>query len=130
MMLLTQSEVGVGREGRVRGFAGQQAKQGSNSLADAPNIITMDDGKISASLGPADCATNGTKPIAVTFWMPDGSCDEGKTRHVGGEVMFIESKRMVPVGAAVTVRLAQPNDVSADWGGGRRRDCRLDLPFG
>jgi hypothetical protein len=115
-MMLTQSEVGSGRQARGRRLAGEKAKQGSDFLAHTAHVTTMNDVKVGASVDPADCAARGTKPMAVTFWMPDGTCDEGKTRHIGSEVMFIESKRMVPVGTEVTVRLTQPNEAAADWG--------------
>ena len=42
----------------------------------------------------------------VTFWMPDGSCHAGMTPRVNGEMIFIESERMVPVDTDITVSLA------------------------
>jgi hypothetical protein len=50
--------------------------------------------------------------IAVTFWIPDGSCHEGVVLHRGDGMVFVESKRMVPVGTEVTIRLRSPDD---DW---------------
>lgn len=42
----------------------------------------------------------------VTFWTPDGSRHAGMTPRVSGEMIFIESERMVPVGTDITVSLA------------------------
>lgn len=42
----------------------------------------------------------------VTFWTLDGSRHAGMTPCVRGEMIFIESERMVPVGTDITVSLA------------------------
>ena len=42
----------------------------------------------------------------VTFWTPDGSRHAGMAPRVNGEMIFIESKRMVPVDTDITVSLA------------------------
>jgi len=76
----------------------------------------MDNGQRSASQGRFDRTVNGATRVPVTFWMPDGSCDEGMTRHVGGEVMFIESKRIVPIGTEVTISLTTQNDAAIGEG--------------
>ena len=49
----------------------------------------------------------------VTFWTLDGSCHAGMTPCVRGEMIFIESDRMVPVGTDIIVSLA-PVDKQAD----------------
>jgi len=41
----------------------------------------------------------------VTFWMPDGSRHAGMTPRVNGEMIFIESERMVPLDTDITVSL-------------------------
>lgn len=49
----------------------------------------------------------------VTFWTLDGSCHAGTTPHMGGGVIFVESRLMVPVGTEITVSLApvgKPSD--------------------
>jgi hypothetical protein len=48
--------------------------------------------------------SGGHKP--VTFWTLDGSCHAGTTPHIGGVVIFVESRIAVPVGTEVTVSLA------------------------
>lgn len=42
----------------------------------------------------------------VTFWTLDGNCHAGATPRMGGAVIFVESRLMVPVGSEVTVSLA------------------------
>jgi len=113
---MMQADVELSRGRRGKKLAGQTTKQGSGSQATGSKVIVMDDGKASASHSQMDRAAIGTKHVPVTFWVSDGSCAEGKTHHVGGEFIFIESKRVVPVGTGVTIRLTPPNDASADWG--------------
>jgi Tfp pilus assembly protein PilZ len=113
IVMLAQAEVGRTRRGRK--LARQITKQDGGYRGAASKVIVMDNGRTSALHGQVDRAANGTNPVSVTFWMPDGSCYEGMTRYVGGKVMFIESKRVVPVGTEVTIRLTAPNDVSAEW---------------
>ena len=110
--MLAQAEVGRTRRGRK--LPGQTTKQGGGYHGAASKVI--DNGRTGTSHGQLDRAANGTNPVLLTYWLADGSCHEGKTRHVVGEVMFIESKRVVPVGTEVTIRLTPANDASADWG--------------
>lgn len=49
----------------------------------------------------------------VTFWTPDGSRHEGTSPRVNGEMLFVESKRMVPVGGHLTISLAPREGQSA-----------------
>jgi hypothetical protein len=111
--MLAQTEVVRSRRGRKG--PGQTTKQGSGYRGAASKVIVMDSEGTCASHGQLECAANGTNPVLVTFWRPDGSCDEGRTRHVGGKFIFIESKLALPVGTEVTIRLTAPNDVSGDW---------------
>ncbi|MBK5282046.1 MAG: hypothetical protein JJE16_08170 [Nitrospiraceae bacterium] len=113
---MVQADVELSRGRRGRKLAGQTTKQGRGSRATASKVSVMDDGKAGASHGQGDHAVNGTNHVPVTFWVPDGSCAEGKTHHVGGEVIFIESKRVVPVGTEVTIRLISSNDALVNWG--------------
>lgn len=53
--------------------------------------------------------TRGGEHGPVTFWTTDGSCHEGMTMRMNGEMLFIESERMFPVGSELTVSLA-PNE--------------------
>lgn len=48
----------------------------------------------------------------MTFWTPDGSRHMGMTPRVSGEMLFIESKQMVPVGTDITVSLASAEEQS------------------
>jgi hypothetical protein len=55
--------------------------------------------------GPA----SGLSSIPVSFWQRDGGCHEGTVPALtAGKVLFIESKRCVPVGTDVTLRLMLP----------------------
>ena len=112
--MLAQAE--VGRTRRRRKPAVQTTNHDGGSGGAASKVVVMDNGRTSASHSRVDCTVNGTNPVGVKYWVPDGSCYEGKTRHVGGQVVFIESKRVVPVGTEVTIRLTLPDDISADWG--------------
>jgi hypothetical protein len=59
--------------------------------------------------------TAGRSPMAVTFWQQDGCCYEGITPNgAARKVLFIESKREVPIGAEVALRLAAPQTSSAE----------------
>lgn len=51
-------------------------------------------------------APGGESHEPVTFWTADGTRHEGMTPCVKGEMLFVESKRMVPVGGKLTVSLA------------------------
>jgi len=113
---MIQADVEMSRGRRGRKLTGQTTKQRSGSHATAPEVSVMDDGKAGASHGQGDRDVNGTNHVLVTFWVQDGSCAEGKTHHVGGDDIFIESKRVVPVGTGVTIRLSLPNDAAADRG--------------
>lgn len=50
-------------------------------------------------------APGGETHEPVTFWTADGSRHEGTMPPVNGEMLFVESKRMVPVGGKLTVSL-------------------------
>ena len=112
-MMQAEAEVSRGRRGRR--LSERMAKPSSGSGASVSKV--MDDGQLDKSPGHSvDCAVSGTNRIPVTFWMPDGSCYEGTAPHVAGEVLFVESNRLVPVGTEVTIRLTSPNEVSLNWG--------------
>ena len=110
-MLVAQTEVGRGY--RERTIAGQTTKQDRGSHTTASKVIVMEDGK---TPGQVHRAVRGTKHVPVTFWVPDGSCAAGKTHHIGDEVIFIESKRVVPVDTEVAIRLNPANEVLVNWG--------------
>ena len=94
-MMPTQVETGI-RGGsprrRVKGRTGSSGKISTR--------IIMNEKQLKHS--PLEQGVDDGSPVSVTFWMPDGSCDEGKARHVDRNVMFIESKRTLPVGTEVT----------------------------
>jgi hypothetical protein len=48
--------------------------------------------------------SRGHKP--VTFWTLDGSCHAGTAPHIGGVMIFVESRIALPVHTQVTVSLA------------------------
>jgi hypothetical protein len=113
-MMQADVELSKGRRGRK--LAEKTTRQDSGSQATGSKVSVMDDGKTRTLHGHVDRAVSGRNHVPVTFWVPDGSCAEGKTHHVEGEVIFIESKQVVPVGTGVTIRITAPNDASTDWG--------------
>lgn len=113
---MMQADVEMSRGRRGRKLAGKTTRHDSGSQATESKVIVMDDEKASASHGHVDRAVSGRNHVPVTFWVPDGSSAEGKTHHIEGEVIFIESKQVVPVGTGVTIRITSPNDASVDWG--------------
>lgn len=113
-MMLTQAKVGGGRE--ERGPAGRTTKGRTGSAATTAKVIPMDGKYTKGPQSDPSGIVGGANPVVVIFRMRDGSCGEGITRHVGSDAMFIESKRMVPVGTEVTIRLTQSNEGLGDWG--------------
>jgi hypothetical protein len=76
----------------------------------------MGDAQTNRSSGEVAPAANGTNHIPVTFWGSDGSCYEGMSPHVTGEVMFVESKQLVPVETEVTIRVTSPSEGMVNQG--------------
>lgn len=113
-MMLTQAKVDGGR--KEKRPAGRATKGRAGSAATTVKMILIDEERTKGSQSDSSSIVGGANPAVVIFRMPDGSCEEGITRHLGGNVMFIESKRMVPVGTAVTISLTQQKESMADWG--------------
>lgn len=64
--------------------------------------------------GQASVSVEGAEHAPVTFWTSDGSQREGTTPRVNGEMLFVESKRMVPVGGELTISLPSMERQSAE----------------
>ena len=107
-----QTIAGVGSEGT---FAGRTTEQISASSANSSRVIAPRDEPRSGLHDRSASPVSGEARIPVTFWVPDGSCFEGVTPHVADEILFVESKQVVPVDTAVTIRIASSNDGSVNW---------------
>ena len=113
-MILIQAEVDRGAEETEARRANSEDETGS---APTPfKVALLDERRTQGSRSEPAGVVGRTTSFAVIFRMPDGSCEEGTACHVGGEVIFIESKRGISIGTEVTIRLTQPNDDVADWG--------------
>ncbi|WP_455388770.1 hypothetical protein [Petrachloros mirabilis] len=112
--MLGRDEVSRGR--KARKLAGRTAKSGNRVTGINSSPLAVE-GEQRANFLAREAREFG-EPIrnAVTFWIPDGSCHEGVVFHRGHGVVFVESKRMVPVGTDVTIRLRSPEDDSTDCG--------------
>lgn len=56
------------------------------------------------------------KRTPVTFWGADGSCYDGAVPKMNGEVVFIESRDLVPVSSEITIRLRPQHEGEVEWG--------------
>lgn len=115
MMLV---EVGADKVRSGRKVAGRGAGQGRTVRAIANKVVATNDGPMNRRPGQVGCSANGMNHMPVTFWGPEGNCYEGMSPHIDitGEVIFVESKHLVPVGTEVTIRFTPPNDVLVNWG--------------
>lgn len=104
---------GVGSEGT---FAGRTTEQMSASRANSSRVIAPGDEPRSGLHDRSASPVSGAARIPVTFWVPDGSCYEGVTPHIADEILFVESKQVLPIDTAVTIRIALPNDGPGNWG--------------
>lgn len=112
--MLGRDEVRRGR--KVRKLVGRTAKSGSGlPVIDSPPIAVKGEERMNFPAQEARGIGELSRK-AGTFWIPDGSCHEGVVFHRGHGVVFVESKRMVPVGTDVTIRLRSPEDDSTDCG--------------
>lgn len=113
-MMLDKVETGQVRTGRK--LLGPAANQGRGVRSIKTEVVAMDDAQTNGSSGEVARAANGTIHVPVTFWGPDGSCYEGMSPHVTGEVIFVESKQLVPVETEVTIRVTSPSEVMVNQG--------------
>ncbi|MDH4187064.1 MAG: hypothetical protein OEV08_08700 [Nitrospira sp.] len=90
------------------------AMQNNGSCVTASKSSAMGSGQGDGLRGQPDGTVTGTNRIPVTFWTPDGRCYEGMVSHVAGEALFVESKRLAPIGTEVTIRLVSPDDIWVD----------------
>lgn len=111
-------DVSAGKVRRGRKDVGRGAGQGRNVRAIATKAVATKDAPMNRSPGDGGCSADGMNHVPVTFWGPEGNCYEGMSPHIDitGEVMFVESKHLVPVGTEVTVRFTPPNDVLVNRG--------------
>ena len=110
------AEVGVTRARNGRKGTGRKTSQSRDLRAVSAKVVAMAGVERSGSSGEGGQGANATPPILVTFWGPDGSCYEGMSPHITGEVIFIESKRLIPVDSEVTIRFTAPDDVLVNRG--------------
>jgi len=113
-MMLT--EVGVGKPRSGRKLQGQASTQSRGLCAIKAKVVAMEEEKMDRLSGKVGRVANGTNLIPVTFWGPDGSCYEGMSPHVAGEVVFVASKRLIPVDTEVTLRFTPLNEVLVNRG--------------
>lgn len=109
-------EVGAGRARNSKKTAGRTTRQGRGVREVMNKAVAMADAKMSRPSGNVLCAANGTNHIPVTIWGPDGSCFEGMSPHVTGEIIFVESNQLVPVETEVSIRLTPSNEALANCG--------------
>lgn len=113
-MMLGRAEVSTGR--KARRLVGRTVKSGSEVHGITSLPVAVERKQMMNFPVQEACEIGESIRNAVTFWIPDGSCHEGVVFHRGHGVVFVESKRMVPVGAEVTIRLRSPEDDSTDCG--------------
>lgn len=101
--MLTQARTCAGTtngEGAVR------MDKSSRSEGETGTTVIQD---VEAAREQTDGPASGFGSIPVSFWQRDGGCHEGTVPALtAGKVLFIESKRCVPVGTDVTLRLMLP----------------------
>jgi hypothetical protein len=110
------SEVGATGARNGRKSTRRTANHSSGLRAITPKVVAMAGVQKDGSSEGDGQAANSMNPIPVVFWGPDGSCYEGMSPHVAGEVIFVESKQLIPVDTEVTIRFASPDDVFVNRG--------------
>ncbi len=110
------SEVGASRGRSGRKSTGRTTSHGREVRTISPKVVAMADVQGCGSSGEGGQADKVKIPIPVTFWGPDGSCYEGMSPHVSGEVIFIESEQLLPVETEVTISFTPPDDVLVNRG--------------
>lgn len=110
------SEAGVVKLRNSRNGTGRKGNHGWGLRAITPKAAAAGDVRTDGSSGEGGQAAKGTNPIPVMFWGPDGSCYEGMSPRAAGEVIFVESKRLIPVDTEVTIRFTPPDDVLVNRG--------------
>ena len=105
-MVLT--EVGVGKTRNDRKLTERAVSKGVRAVA--AKVVAKADAQTNRSPGNVAPAANGANHIPVTVWGPDGSCFEGMCPQVTGELIFVESKQLLPVETEVTIRFTPPNE--------------------
>lgn len=113
-MMVAKVDTGTVRISRK--LPGLAANQGRGVRAMKPKVVAMDDAQTNRSSGEVARAVNGTNHTPVTFWGSDGTCYEGMSPHVTGEVIFVESKQLVPVETEVTIRVTSPSEGMVNQG--------------
>lgn len=110
-MMLVGVDTDKVRSGRKA--VGRGASKGRNVRAIGTKVVATNNAPRNRSSGEGGCSANGMNHVPVTLWGPDGICYEGMCPHIDitGEVIFVETKHLVPVGTEVTIRFTPPNDV-------------------
>lgn len=112
-MMVGETRMERGRRGFKR--AAQKAKQSSESCLAGTVMSFFDQARVETPPNPRISIESPANHMPVTFWTPDGKCHEGRTPRLDGEVVFVESKLGVPLGADITIRLIEGDPDSAKW---------------
>lgn len=104
-------EAGTDRGRKERRLGKRSSSQKQEACASGSGVIVMGDAETKGSPGQQVRTAEGSRHhIPLIFWMRDGGCQDGLTPHLGGKMVFIESKRAVPIGTEVKIRLAAAQD--------------------
>ena len=105
------SETGAVKVRNGRKGAGRTANQGRGLRGITAKVAAAGDVRTDGLSNGGGQAAKGANSIPVTCWGPDGSCYEGMSSRAAGEVIFVESTRLIPVNTEVTIRFTPPDDV-------------------
>jgi len=110
------SEAGVVKVRNGRKGRGRTSNQGRGLRAITPKVAAAGDVRTDGLSKEGGQAAKGANSIPVMYWGPDGSCYEGMSPCAADEVIFVESKRLIPVDTKVTIRFIPPEDVLVNRG--------------
>lgn len=114
-MVVSETKMERGSRGFKR--AAKKTKQGSECYSMGTRMPFLDQtpAETPPDLQRSSETETRANHVPVTFWTPDGKCHEGRTPRLDGEVVFVESKLAVPLGADITIRLIEGDHDSAKW---------------
>ena len=94
----------------------QNSRKGRGLRAITPKVAAAGDVRTAGLSKEGGQAAKGANSTPVMCWGPDGSCYEGMSPRAAGEVIFVESKCLIPVDTKVTIRFTPPEDVLVNRG--------------